>query len=126
MPTPSGAQIKSELKGFKMYLETSEKRRLNFSTPSEKMPELFEKLLPYAIALGVANKWGKKFTNALEQHNYNPSWYIGSTIFRPYNFATSFPISFSNTINSASIGASGSGGGGFSGGGGGGGGGRGW
>ena len=136
-PTKLGAQTFSELEGFKMYLKTAEEHRLNFLTPPEKTPELFEKLLPYAIALDVENEWGKKFTDILKQFNYEPDWYNGDKSFTSSNFPSSFARSFTSSVGSARINpasssssggswSSGSSGGGHSGGGGGGGGGRGW
>jgi uncharacterized membrane protein len=134
-PTKLGAQTATEIKGFKMYLKAVEEHRLNLLTPPKRTPELFENLLPYAIALGVHNKWGEKFTDILKQFNYNPDWYISDTPFVPSIFASNFAQSFSASVGSSygysgnSSGgswSSGSGGGGFSGGGGGGGGGGGW
>jgi uncharacterized membrane protein len=77
MPTSEGAKVASELKGFRMYLKTAEEHRLNILNPPNKTPELFEKLLPYAIALGVSNQWCKKFNHVLQQVNYHPEWYTG-------------------------------------------------
>jgi len=136
-PTELGAQTASELDGFKMYLKTAEEHRLNFLTPPEKTPELFEKLLPYAIALDVENEWGQKFTDVLKQFNYVPDWYNSDKPFIPSAFPSTFARSFTSSVSSARINpattsssggswSSGSGGGGSSGGGGGGGGGRGW
>lgn len=139
-PTVLGAQTMSELEGFKLYLKTAEENRLNLLTPPERTPELFEKLLPYAIALDVENEWGKKFDNVLKQIDYKPEWYSSTRPFMPGTFSHTLGNSFNSSINraridpsSSSSGSSGSGGwsggsrgGGFSGGGGGGGGGRGW
>lgn len=138
-PTELGAKTISELEGFRMYLKTAEENRLNLLTPPEHTPELFEKMLPYAIALDVENEWGKKFDGILERANYEPEWYNGSEAFHPGSFTGSFANSFTSSVQraqvdpTASSGSSGSGGwssgssgGGFSGGGGGGGGGRGW
>ena len=136
-PTKLGAQTASELEGFKMYLKTAEEHRLNFLTPPEHSPELFEKLLPYAIALDVENEWEKKFTDLLKQFNYNPDWYDSDTPFAATNFPSNFARTFNSSVSSARINpasssssggswSSGSSGGGHSGGGGGGGGGRGW
>lgn len=140
-PTKLGAQTAAELEGFKMYLATAEEHRLNLLTPPERTPELFEKLLPYAIALDVENEWGKKFTDVLKQFNYNPDWYDSSKPFSSSGFPLTFARSFTSSVSSAGINpvstvssssssggswSSGSSGGGFSGGGGGGGGGRGW
>jgi len=137
-PTPRGRALMDEAEGFKMYLSVAEKDQLNLMYEPELTVERFEKLLPYAIALGVENQWGKKFENALRQSmqdtkTYNPSWYTGAgagaAAFSPVNFTSAMGKSFSSAISSASTppgSSSGSGGGGSSGGGGGGGGGGGW
>jgi hypothetical protein len=52
--TVDGAKLYAELEGFRMYLKTAEEHRLNMLTPPERTPELFERLLPYAVALGVS------------------------------------------------------------------------
>ncbi len=64
-PTPRGRALMDEAEGFKMYLSVAEKDRLNLMHEPELTAERFEKLLPYAIALGVENEWGQKFENAL-------------------------------------------------------------
>ena len=139
-PTTLGLQIDSRLKGFRMYLKTAEENRLNLLTPPDRTPELFERLLPYAIALDVENAWGKKFNHVLRQANYSPNWYQGSATLRATSLASSFAHSFGSSVRHARIDptppassssgsgswSSGSSGGGYSGGGGGGGGGRGW
>lgn len=137
-PTPHGRALMDEAEGFRMYLSVAEKERLNLVHEPELTVERFEKLLPFAIALGVENQWGKKFENALSRSmqdtkTYNPSWYtgtgFGAAAFSPSNFTSTMGKSFSSAISSASTApgsSSGSGGGGSSGGGGGGGGGGGW
>ena len=135
-PTPKGRRIMDELEGFKLYLELAEKDDLNRKHPPELTPELFEKYLPYAIALGVEQAWAQRFVavfsrlNADSGHSYRPGWYQGSfNPYRPGSFATSLSSEFNSAISSAATppgSSSGGGGGGFSGGGGGGGGGGGW
>ncbi len=137
-PTPRGRALMDEAEGFKMYLSVAEKDQLNLMHEPELTVERFEKFLPFAIALGVENQWGRKFENALRQSmqetkTYNPSWYSGTgavaAAFSPVNFTSAMGKSFSSAISSASTppgSSSGSGGGGSSGGGGGGGGGGGW
>ncbi len=134
-PTPLGATVSAALEGFRMYLKTAEEHRLNLLTPPEHTPELFERMLPYAIALDVENEWSHKFETVLKRYNYTPDWYKGSQPLACGALAASFISSVSNAridhalSSSSSSGgswSSGSGGGGFSGGGGGGGGGGGW
>jgi uncharacterized membrane protein YgcG len=125
-------RIKSEIEGFKMYLTTAESKLLQYHNHPNLTPKVFEKLLPYAIILGVDDIWGEKFGKLLEQNNmeYKSSWYTGSYHGFTSSFSSTFGKSFTSTIVSSSTtpssSGSGSGGGGFSGGGGGGGGGGGW
>jgi len=135
-PTLSGRKIMDQIEGFKLYLSVAEKERLNLLNPPEKTPELFEKYLPYALALDVENAWSEQFAEVLaragtETQPYTPVWYSGSSWdgFHTSRFADSLGSSFAGAISSSSSppgSSSGSGGGGFSGGGGGGGGGSGW
>ena len=134
-PTMLGRRVMDEAEGFRMYLSFAEKDRLEILNPPEETPALFEKYLPYALALGVENQWNKKFARILEKAaedgNYQPSWYhsrswVSGDI---VNLGSSLGSAFSGAISSASTApgsSSGSGGGGSSGGGGGGGGGGGW
>jgi uncharacterized membrane protein len=133
-PTPAGRQLMDQLEGFKLYLDVAEKDEMNLRNPPQLTPELFERHLPYAIALGVEQHWGERFARLLEsmqdpqRHtHYHPLWYSGH--FNPghiHDFTRSVGTGFHNAISSAATppgSSSGSGGGGFSGGGGGGGGG---
>jgi uncharacterized membrane protein YgcG len=135
-PTLSGRKIMDQIEGFKLYLSVAEQERLNLLNPPEKTPALFEKYLPYALALDVENAWSEQFAEVLaragtETQPYSPVWYSGSSwdSFHTSNFADSLGSSFAGAISSSSTApgsSSGSGGGGSSGGGGGGGGGSGW
>ncbi len=135
-PTLSGRKIMDQIEGFKLYLSVAEKDRLNLLNPPEKTPELFERYLPYALALDVENAWSEQFAEVLakagtETQPYSPVWYSGSSwdTFHTSRFTDSLGSSFAGAISSSSTApgsSSGSGGGGFSGGGGGGGGGSGW
>lgn len=134
-PTLLGRKIMDGIEGFKMYLSTAEQDRLESYSPV-KTPELFEKFLPYALALNVENEWSEKFSDVLSAagesgNEYSPGWYTGtmwSTV-GAAGFTSSLSSGFSSAISSSSTApgsSSGGGGGGFSGGGGGGGGGGGW
>jgi uncharacterized membrane protein len=132
--TPEGRRIQDQIDGFELYLTTAETERMNIiGTPPTKTPELYERYLPYAIALGVEKQWTQQFASiftalAQQGHVYTPDWYIGGP-FRINSFASDLGSSFNQAIVSSSESpgsSSGSGGGGSSGGGGGGGGGGGW
>ncbi len=126
-PSEEKLDLRSRIKGLQMYLELTEKDRLNLFNPPEMTPEHFEKELPYAFALGVEHKWSEKFENILKQAQYQPRWHNSRS---PVYFSNHFGRDFSKNLSSAatkpSKSGSGSGGGGFSGGGGGGGGVGGW
>lgn len=124
-----GVRVFAQTEGLRMFIETSERERLQMLNPPEDTPELFETLLPYALALGAARTWANRFADVLERAGYAPSWYSGSMPAGAFNagFASSFASDFSGSIASSSTApGSSSGSGGSSGGGGGGGGGGGW
>jgi hypothetical protein len=134
--TPTGRALADEIEGMRLYLGVAEKDRLAFHHPPEHTPEHFEALLPYAIALGVEDKWARQFEDVFQRiaaetnAAYRPRWYSGSR-FSGSDFG-SFGRAFSGSVAAASANPSsggrtgGSSGGGSSGGGGGGGGGGGW
>ena len=133
-PTPEKLEILSLIEGFKMYLGTAEEKTLQFHNSPQMTPEIFEKMLPFAMVLGVDKIWGEKFQNmiknsAMGQENYQTNWFVGTSVMN-MNFGNTLNSSLSQSIASTSTqpssSGSGSGGGGFSGGGGGGGGGGGW
>ncbi len=134
--TKKGVEAKEYILGFKDYLSVAEKDRINFHNAPEKNPERFEKLLPYAMVLGVEKEWAKQFEGI---YNESPSWYSDSSgvrfnavilVSNLSNFSLIARSNLSSRPSSSSHGAagghSGFGGGGFSGGGFGGGGGRSW
>jgi uncharacterized membrane protein len=128
--TETGLRLVEEIKGFKLFLSVTEKERMNFHNPPERTPELFEKYLPYALALGVENKWAEQFADIFRDKDMmdsHPLWYSSSIYSKA--FISDFGNSFSSSISASSTvpgSNSGGGGGGSSGGGGGGGGGGGW
>jgi uncharacterized membrane protein len=137
-PTPAGRKIMDQIEGFRQYLGVAEEDRLNALNPPDKTPQLFERFLPYAIALDVENRWAKRFASVLAAAGASAavaSWYSGNynASSDPVGFANSLGGALSSTIASAASppgssggGGGGSGGDGSSGGGGGGGGGGGW
>jgi uncharacterized membrane protein YgcG len=136
-PTREGRAMLDRIAGFKQYLSITEKDRLDRMQAPEDTLQLFEKYLPYAIALDVENRWADRFAaqlaaaSAAGTAGSTFAWYSGTS--SPWNdtggFVSGLGDSMSSAISSASTApgsSSGSGGGGFSGGGGGGGGGGGW
>jgi uncharacterized membrane protein YgcG len=137
-PTRLGQDVRTEIEGFRLYMETAEKLQLNAVKVGSEAPppmttERYETFLPYAVALGVEKPWTKHFERLIpdEAAAYNPVWTnMASDGFRDVGRMTSGMVdSMSSGVTTAlpqSSSSSGSGGGGFSGGGGGGGGGGGW
>lgn len=135
-PTLLGRRLLDRIEGFKNYLEVAEQEELDLGHPPEKTPELFERYLPYAIALDVETQWAGKFEEVLRQasesgQDLQPAWYRGNhwDSGQATRFASTLGATMSSAISAASTApgsSSGSGGGGSSGGGGGGGGGGGW
>jgi len=136
--SPQARKMFDGIEGFKQFLVATEKDRLNMLNPPERTPELFEKYLPYALALGVEQRWAEQFSDVLADVSatggaggYSPSWYSGiaTGLASASEFSSSFSNSFTDALSSSapsSGSGGGSGGGGSSGGGGGGGGGGGW
>jgi hypothetical protein len=135
-PTLRGRKILDQMLGFKDYLEIAEKDEMNLRNPPEKTPQLFEAYLPFALALGVEQRWAEKFAKVLatvrgaDGRPYQPSWYSGDWDSSSFSSSVSSISSDLGSAISSSVtppgSSSGGGGGGFSGGGGGGGGGGGW
>lgn len=130
--TQKGVDTHIHVLGLEEFIKTAEKDRLKFY----EKENIFEKILPYAIALGLADKWAKACEGLFKQA---PDWYQSSNPNLINNFNTYYFLNTLNSFNttlasnmqsaprsSAAGGSSGFGGGGFSGGGFGGGGGSSW
>lgn len=127
--TQYGNEMLGKIRGFKKFLETAEKQKLDAMVMEN--PTYFYDILPFTYVLGVSDKWIKKFETISLQA---PSWYDGYSSFDNASFgsfinstmqsATSAMSSSSSSGESSS--GSDSSGGGSSGGGSGGGGGGSW
>ncbi|WP_340692107.1 DUF2207 domain-containing protein, partial [Hyphomonas sp.] len=80
-PTRKGQAVRTEIEGFKLYMETAEKLQLNAVEVGSEAPppmttERYETFLPYAVALGVEKPWTKHFERLIpeEAAAYNPAW----------------------------------------------------
>jgi hypothetical protein len=65
--TLRGRQAVDEADGFALYLKVAEKQRMHWFHPPEKTPELLERYLPYALALGVQQEWAEQFREMVER-----------------------------------------------------------
>jgi hypothetical protein len=117
--TADGTRALEGVLGFEDFLAHVESDRFNTMI---KTPQMFEKFLPFAMALGVEKNWSKAFQGICVEP---PSWYRGGTYSQGF-----YPMYFASSLNSMSTSAASvmasaprsSGGSGFGGGGGGGGG----
>lgn len=133
-PTVEGRRLLDRIEGFKLFLTVAEKDRLQKINPPQKDPQVFEKYLPFALALDVDKEWALYFKDsldkALQNGNYSPSWYHGTSwgTLGTVGFASALSGGIAGSLSSATTtsSSSSSSGGGSSGGGGGGGGGGGW
>ncbi len=145
LPAPSieGRRLLDQLEGYREYLQLAESDALALAGNAPAMSiALYEKHLPYAMALGVEDKWSARFSAALAsglidpaQRDYQPEWYHSRSSFStPLAMSAALAAGLSSATalassppsSSSSSGGGGSSGGGSSGGGGGGGGGGGW
>ena len=124
--TAAGARELEQILGFQEFLTRVDADRLQRTI---KTPEMFERFLPYAMALGVESHWAKQFEGIAIQP---PQWYTGygptpgfNTLLFTNNLSR-MSTAASHTMASAPRSSGGSGfsggssGGGFGGGGGGG------
>ena len=89
--TVTGARALEGVLGFEDFLAHVESDRFNRMI---KTPEMFEKFLPFAMALGVEKNWSKAFQNIYTQP---PQWYQG-TGFGPQFYT----YGFVNNLNAMS------------------------
>ncbi len=125
--TELGTKLLGEIEGFKTFLKTAEKSRLETLVYDD--PDYFYNILPYTYVLDVSDKWIEQFEDIVFDA---PKWYHGAGTFSAValsGFMTNTLFSASSSMTSSpssSSGGSGSSGGSSSGGGGGGGGGSSW
>jgi hypothetical protein len=135
-PTLAGRRLLDQVEGFGLYLGVAEKDEIARQGAPRETTDLFERYLPYALAMDLENEWAQRFaalfTGLHERgESYQPGWYSGRNwnSLNVQRFTSAVGSSLGAAIASSSTrpgSSSGGGGGGSSGGGGGGGGGGGW
>jgi uncharacterized membrane protein len=111
--TARGTRELEQVLGFREFLSRVEGDRLERMATT---PEMFEKYLPYAMALGVEDNWAKAFEGIYTQP---PSWYSGRSAggtFRPSSFTRDLGTMSAAAATTMASSPRGSGGSGFSGG----------
>lgn len=89
--TTKGTKTYYDLKGLYEYINTAEKDRMKFQ---EENNILFEKLLPYAMAFGIIDKWTRAFDGILSKP---PSWFYPVGGYNNFSM-----IGFSHSLNNFS------------------------
>lgn len=140
-PTVAGRKLLDEIEGFKWYLSVAEGDDIKGLALPAKTPQLYERYLPYALALGVHNQWAEQFADLLvDAAQISSAESTNSAAYRAthlLSIVNDLDSGFSSALQTSSIDPATSGGssgsssssgfsGGSSGGGGGGGGGGGW
>jgi hypothetical protein len=114
--TELGSSILEQILGFRMYMYTAERFRVQDLTP-----ETFEKYLSYAIVFGIEKQWGERFKDI---YKVKPDWFEGDNMTAWNTIYLVNALSSFNTVSASALtsrpasSSSGFSGGGFSGGGG--------
>ncbi len=85
--TVQGTRELEKVLGFQEFLSRVEADRMDRTI---RTPEMFEKFLPYAMALGVADNWAKAFEGIYTEP---PQWYTGPGTMHAFN-----PSAFSSNL----------------------------
>ena len=85
-----GVHTKIEILGFQEFINRVDADRLK-----RMPPDTFEKFLPYAMALGIENRWAKAFQGIVQNQ---PTWYVGPTPYIGFN-----PIFFAGSMHAMAM-----------------------
>lgn len=114
--TPEGRRVLDQIEGFKLFLTEVHSDRLQRVNAPAKTSSLFEKYLPYALALGLEQAWTQQFLGVVaaaaavaegRPTAYSPAWYsTDGGGFDSGGFAATFRSHFSSAVSSATTPAS--------------------
>lgn len=108
-PARSGRALMNQIEGLRSFLTATEETRREAPSLLKSPPEVFERVLPYAIAFNLEKIWSEKFAAIVPKtartgtSAYSPSWYSGPS-WDPVavsTFATSLSGFFSSAISSS-------------------------
>jgi uncharacterized membrane protein len=85
-----GVRTKVEILGFQEFINRVDADRLK-----RMPPDTFEKVLPYAMALGIEHRWAKAFEGMVQNP---PTWYVGPTPYVGFN-----PIFFASSMHAMAM-----------------------
>lgn len=82
-PTREGGRLLTEIEGFRLFLKSVERLPMQRPEPPGEHVGLYEKYLPYAVALEVEQAWGDQFVALASTHHQSAgmpgaeSFYLG-------------------------------------------------
>ena len=65
-PSREARRLMDGCEGLALYIRTAETDRFRHLNPPDRTPELYTRLLPYAVALGLEKAWGEACAAAIE------------------------------------------------------------
>jgi len=95
--TKYGNEMLGKIKGFKKFLEVTEKERLEKLVMTD--PAYFYNILPYTYVLGISDKWIKKFETIAMQA---PAWYDSRDTFNTVAFGSIMSATMATTLSAMS------------------------
>ncbi|WP_394275832.1 DUF2207 domain-containing protein [Luteococcus sp.] len=97
--TPEGSAVLAQAKGFELYLRTAEADQLRF----EEGEDIFSRYLPWAVMLGVADRWTRLFEQLAAEGRYdlNPTWYVGNDMAFAHGYFYGSMNSIGETLTSS-------------------------
>ncbi len=70
-PTPEGKQVLTEIAGFRLFLKSVERLPMQRNDEPADHAGVYEKYLPYALALEVEQAWGDRFLALTSTYHQN-------------------------------------------------------
>ena len=121
-PSPAARAILDEIEGLAMYMRTAELPRMEqvsaHDERPEDTPEVFRRLLPYALVLGLEKTWCNRFADQIQAAALEESG-VDVALVHGHNGWSDFADGFGSAVGASSASASTSSSSGFSSGGGG-------
>ena len=98
-PSALGNSLLKNIEGYKLYLSSQDDTLLSvMRNATAKIKSLYEKHLPFAVALGVDQLWTKRFITFSEEENQlKPNWYKGKLPFTE-NFIEALAAEFNKAF----------------------------
>ena len=121
-PSPAARAVLDEIEGLAMYMRTAELPRMEQvgaqDEKPENTPEVFRRLLPYALVLGLEKTWCNRFADQLQAAALEDSG-VDVALVHGHDGWSDFSNGFGSAVSASSASAESSSASGFSSGGGG-------